>query len=1373
MKRINLIHLLNILLVFFTVGKLNAANRYSVAAGGAWGAIGTWSNVCGGAGGFSVPVAGDVVEICGGTVTIGANAACATLLVDPGATLAFSNTAILTTTGNVTISGTFNFTLAGGAKSLVMGAGTTLTLNGTLNMTGGEGNITVGAGSFFNMNAGSSLIWQPATTTVAGATLFTNTTETFVATSSLTLISWYDTNVPLGSVVSGNFGNITCSIGGTWNQDGQFAPARIKGTLTITSGQINMDDGTGATTALTLQNVVTSGTGGIIFAQGANRNLTLATGAFTHNGSGLAGMMYQTGGILNWTANGDVSVSGPFTAIQASAVAVASTCNVTINGNFTVSGTSLFDFNRGLDGTNSPATIVVTNTATTGAVVISSSGWFRCIDGGSGALNFSAKSIAFSTAGNTSIFKSAIGAPGSVAAGNATVTIANNFSIATNAQVYILGDMGCFAGPSSVPCTDGAGAAQATTLTVGGAFTSDVSTSNIFKGVCVSGTGLAGTFTGNFGSINWIGGDFIPHDGNHTGAGSNTINVTGDFVTTFTNATDNVILVNNINSAGTPNTIRCDLTVGGNLTTSGSAAPFWISSGAGDETANITGNVTLTTARQWFVGTATAGNNHNITGTVGGNVVINSGEFLHSAQTGVDNWTVNGNYTIAGGTSNLKVEDGSSVSLLVQGAFSQTGGTFNVHSSTTVLPTTDFTVTVNGDFSHTGGTFNFEPHTTSTRIHKLYLNGANYTLNNSGIISHTAGAGTSANFGEMYFNRAGTITFNRASTTHQINQVRQIVVAGCTVNASASTNDIQIACNTTAGVTALPPTIKLMEVNGVLIAGTKLIFGRSESATQRPTSFTVNSGGELQTANTLGMYNGSTSATLVNLTRNSTNANNTINSFNWSLDANSTVRYNATANQVVTGKFPTSYAVATTTDVAAGSTVQYKYGKLQIDNQGTIGTNYAFPAVPAAGTGNVFVRTQLICTTGEFNLAGSGTGQTITVENGANDAAATPGIIRTAGYIKSEEVNAGNNRAKVQWNIGANTGAHTFPFGLFSGSIQYLPVNFNTSGASGNITASTRSTLGNTNNTTGVPSQWCAATNVAAVTSMADSTSGGASDGSTVSVIDRWWDFISSVGAAIPAATVTFTYRGEENTLTGSPTGPLAVQHWNGTTWDQSMPTGVAGSTVAGPHSVTKSGLTSFSPYILVSALTPLPIELISFTANLNVDAVALNWITAAEVNNDYFTVEKSLDGLSFEEVLKVDGAGNSTGIIDYFDIDRNPYVGISYYRLKQTDFDGKTSYSNIVPVEYNPNGDPTISLFPNPTNAGTTTYLSLNQFENEEVLVVVRDIAGRELFSKVIIINSNNELVALDQQGVLSKGSYLVTASSKNRLFNKKLIVK
>lgn len=192
-----------------------------------------------------------------------------------------------------------------------------------------------------------------------------------------------------------------------------------------------------------------------------------------------------------------------------------------------------------------------------------------------------------------------------------------------------------------------------------------------------------------------------------------------------------------------------------------------------------------------------------------------------------------------------------------------------------------------------------------------------------------------------------------------------------------------------------------------------------------------------------------------------------------------------------------------------------------------------------------------------------------------------------------------------------------------------------------------------------------------------------------------------------------------------------------------------------------------------VTCLTALPVELLSFNAHLNNDKVDLAWTTATETNNDYFTIQKSKDALTFEDVFVVDGAGNSSAIINYFDIDNNPYSGISYYRLMQTDFDGHSAFSNIVPVEYNPNGESSISLFPNPSDANSTAYLELNQFDGQEILVVLRDVTGRELYSKVVISQSNNELVALNKDGKLDKGVYLITASSANKLYSKRLIVK
>jgi hypothetical protein len=107
---------------------------------------------------------------------------------------------------------------------------------------------------------------------------------------------------------------------------------------------------------------------------------------------------------------------------------------------------------------------------------------------------------------------------------------------------------------------------------------------------------------------------------------------------------------------------------------------------------------------------------------------------------------------------------------------------------------------------------------------------------------------------------------------------------------------------------------------------------------------------------------------------------------------------------------------------------------------------------------------------------------------------------------------------------------------------------------------------------------------------------------------------------------------------------------------------------------------------------------------------VQLDWVTASETNNDFFTIEKSKDGQVWDFVTEVDGAGNSNTELTYQTFDPRPYAGVSYYRLKQTDFDGEFTYSNIRSVEVNKGAE--ISVRPNPTNgvvtvAGSGTELS------------------------------------------------------------------
>jgi hypothetical protein len=111
-----------------------------------------------------------------------------------------------------------------------------------------------------------------------------------------------------------------------------------------------------------------------------------------------------------------------------------------------------------------------------------------------------------------------------------------------------------------------------------------------------------------------------------------------------------------------------------------------------------------------------------------------------------------------------------------------------------------------------------------------------------------------------------------------------------------------------------------------------------------------------------------------------------------------------------------------------------------------------------------------------------------------------------------------------------------------------------------------------------------------------------------------------------------------------------------------------------------------------------LPVEITAFNVKANTSENVLSWETASETNNDFFTVERSYDGLEFETVDFITGAGNSSDsrLYSYNDKNFSRNSEWVYYRLKQTDFDGTFSYSNIISVEIADKMN-TVNIFPNP----------------------------------------------------------------------------
>ncbi|MGQ0827452.1 MAG: T9SS type A sorting domain-containing protein [Bacteroidota bacterium] len=236
----------------------------------------------------------------------------------------------------------------------------------------------------------------------------------------------------------------------------------------------------------------------------------------------------------------------------------------------------------------------------------------------------------------------------------------------------------------------------------------------------------------------------------------------------------------------------------------------------------------------------------------------------------------------------------------------------------------------------------------------------------------------------------------------------------------------------------------------------------------------------------------------------------------------------------------------------------------------------------------------------------------------------------------------------------------------------------------------------------------------------------------------------------------------------------LAIAKGNAAAW---LDIGGSPGSGAPTGNITSSiSFTTFSFFSLANrsgGINPLPIELLSFDAKPNDAVVDLKWTTATEINNDYFTIERSKDGVIFETVSIVDGAGTSFSILNYSLVDDLPYKGVSYYRLKQTDFDGKISYSELVPVEFKMNDDFSFDIYPNPNN-GENLNISINTQKAQEVLVVVYDVTGKKDYSKLIVTSENGENVyAIDPSHKLVPGVYLITATSYQAIYNKKLIVR
>jgi hypothetical protein len=204
-----------------------------------------------------------------------------------------------------------------------------------------------------------------------------------------------------------------------------------------------------------------------------------------------------------------------------------------------------------------------------------------------------------------------------------------------------------------------------------------------------------------------------------------------------------------------------------------------------------------------------------------------------------------------------------------------------------------------------------------------------------------------------------------------------------------------------------------------------------------------------------------------------------------------------------------------------------------------------------------------------------------------------------------------------------------------------------------------------------------------------------------------------------------------------------------------------------------KTGINSFALWTL-SATTPLPVDFIDFKAACDNTNVHLSWATTTEMNNNYFSVEKSDDNNKYNLVGIVKSLGNSTHIQQYEFIDYHASLENTYYRIKQTDFDNTSTYSPVRSVDFsNCNDEFSFEIFPNPTSADNV-HVDIKSLEfGIPISMVVYDVHGRKIHDEMIVSGTDiHNIYTIQLPHELQSGVYIIEVNNTRKKFSKEILI-
>jgi fibronectin-binding autotransporter adhesin len=894
--------------------------------------------------------------------------------------------------------------------------------------------------------------------------------------------------------------------------------------------------------------------------------------------------------------------------------------------------------------------------------------------------------------------------------GTGTISLSGNLSVGTGLTAWSGTGAITLTGSAATITSNGKTLTPAITINSSGTVTLVDALTNSGDIILTAGTLASGNYT-------------ISTGGNWTNNGGSFTEGTG--AVTFTGSSSTI---NGTAATETFYNLICNKTAGQTLSTGGSITSLSVTNNFTETTGHFTAPATMSIggATTLTAGTFTAPSGVL---TLSGNFTDNGGTFTHNNGT----VTFTGSDAAINGTDNSETfytmivnktagqtlsTGGSMATITVDNTFTQTLGNF----------TAPATMTITGAATLTTGTFT-APSSSLTLASTLTDNGTTFT-HNSGTVTFTGSSSA----------------INGTDNSETFNNVIVNKTAGQTLSTGGSM--VALTCDgtftETLGNFTAPATMTITG-NTTLTAGTFTApsgtLTLAGNLTDNGATFTHNSGTVTFTGSDAAINGTDNSETfnvmVVNKTVGQTLSTggsmatitcaSTFTQTQGNFTAPATMNVTGVST-LTTGTFTAPSGTLTLSDNLTNNGATFTH------NNGTVVMNGASKTLGGT-TGNTFYNLTI---SGATTL---GAAQTVnnTMSLGTHLTASTYDLTIGASGVFSGYSNTAfvitSSTGKVTQNslgTGAAVGKQVFPIGYSSATTDYTPCVMDNTGTTDNISVYVSSGR------------------------LASGTSGLAK---TSHCVDRSWHVSEAV---VGGSTVTMTLQWDvARELTSFTRANCYIGHWNGASWDTGITAGSSSNVSGTIYEISRASISSFSPFD-VEDPDALPITLIDFKAKQEGEKVRLDWETGTEENNEYFTIERSIDGKYFEKVFTKDGAGTSKTNLYYFGYDNKPYTGVSYYRLKQTDLDGKFAYSDIESVNFTETEkESTINMavYPNPA-IDNTFHIDFSVEKAETYYISMYDELGKLIHFETVEAEKGKNTLEVKLPGIAS-GMYVLELRS------------